>query len=306
VNLLRRLAIALLALALVLAACSQGDEEVARVGEKSIRLADVRALYEGNALPIDDSLRETLFRLIAADALTQALASDFGAVPDPAVADDYLQTWTATMAENGLTPAQFLEVPGATLEMVRFNARLLALRDEAIDQVLKAPETVDALFADPTTLTEVCAKHILVETQEEAEAVMDRLAAGEDFTAVAGEVSTDTGSLGGDLGCASAGTYVEAFAQAVVAAPLNEVTGPVQTEFGYHVLVVTGRTTPSRDEYLADPGAMLSADDVSGLWQSWFNGVLQNTDVTVAERYGTWTPIGIKAPETGTTTTPDE
>ena len=75
------------------------------------------------------------------------------------------------MAEQGLTPAQFLGVANASREMVRFNAEVLALRDAAIEHLVVAPETVDLLFADPVTLTTVCVQHILVETQEEAEAV---------------------------------------------------------------------------------------------------------------------------------------
>ena len=73
----------------------------------------------------------------------------------------------------------------ASLELVHFNAEVVALRDAALEPLVVAPAIVDGLFADPTTLTRVCAKHILVETLEEAEAVQARLAAGEDFATVA-------------------------------------------------------------------------------------------------------------------------
>ncbi len=73
--------------------------------------------------------------------------------------------------------------------MVEFNAEVLALRDTTIEHLMVAPTTVDMLFADPATLTTACVKHILVETLEEAEAAKARLEAGEDFAAVAGEVS---------------------------------------------------------------------------------------------------------------------
>lgn len=301
---LRRFAIVLLALVFALGACSGGDEDIAGVGGTVIHLSDIRILFEGSTLPIDDEFLDTLFRLMAVEALSQGLAADFGAAVDPADLDAYWAELEAGIAEAGVTPAQFLGVAGASWEMVRFNAKLLALRDEAVDQLAMAPETVEAVFADPATLTTVCARHILVETQEEAEGVLARLEAGEDFAGVADEVSLDTGSVGGDLGCRLAGGYVPEFARAAVAAPLNELVGPVETTYGFHLLVVSERTSPTREQYLADPRAMLSEDEINEMWTRWINGVLQAADAWVAERYGTWTPIGIKPAEAGTTTTP--
>ena len=300
---LRRSAIVLLVLAVLAGACSGGDEEIAGVGGTVIRLSDIDALYEGDSLPIDEGFRETLFRMMAVEALAQALAADYGVTVDPAKADEYLTQLEASMAQEGATPAQFLGVANAAEEMVRFNAELLALRDAAIDELIVAPETVERLFADPATMTTVCAEHILVATQEEAEAVKGRLVAGEDFATVAGEVSLDTASEGGDLGCAPASGYVPEFAQATMEATFGEITGPVQTEFGFHVLIVSERTTSTREEYLANPRGLLSDQDMSGIWSTWFNGVLQAADAWVAERFGTWTPIGIEPPASETTTT---
>jgi parvulin-like peptidyl-prolyl isomerase len=266
-------------------------------------VADIAALFEGDTLPLDDVFLEALFRLMAVEALEQALFADFGKTVDPAAVETYFSQLEANRSSQGLTPAQFLGMTGASVGMIRFNAEVLALRDVAIEEVLVLPATVDYLFSDPVTLTEVCVKHILVETAEEAGTVIERLEAGEDFAAVADEVSLDTQSEGGDLGCANAGGYVAEFAAAAVAAPLGEITGPVQTEFGFHVLIVSSRTAPTREEYLADPQGLLTDEDISGLWTGWLNGVLQQADAWVDERYGTWTAIGIKAPETGATTT---
>ncbi|TVR93236.1 MAG: hypothetical protein EA416_05430 [Trueperaceae bacterium] len=90
---------------------------------------------------------------------------------------------------------------------------------------------------------EVCAKHILVPELEDAEAVIERLEAGEDFGEVAAEVSTDTGSAtrGGELGCLPQGATVPTFDEAAFGATIGELTGPVQTDFGYHLLVVDER-----------------------------------------------------------------
>ncbi len=90
---------------------------------------------------------------------------------------------------------------------------------------------------------EVCAKHILVPELAAAEAVIERLEAGEDFAEVAAEVSTDTGSAarGGELGCLPQGATVPAFDEAAFGAEIGALTGPVQTQFGYHLLVVDER-----------------------------------------------------------------
>jgi len=299
----RRLSLLILTLALAAGACSGSDQEIARVAGAPIRISDVDALFEGDTLAVDDSFREALFRLVAAEAITQGLLADFGATTDAAAVDGYLAEFEATMAERQLTPAQFLGVANASTEMVRFNAELAALSNAAIDKLLVAPSTVDTLFSDPDNVTTVCVEHILVATEEAAEVVKARLEAGEDLASVAAEVTIDTASPDGNLGCSLAGNYVDAFARAAAEAPLGEVAGPVETEYGFHVLVVSERTVLTRAEYLADPKAAVTDDEIAQLWTQWFNGVLQAADVWVDPRYGTWTATGIRAPGADPTTT---
>jgi parvulin-like peptidyl-prolyl isomerase len=289
---LRKLAV-LLALAL-LAGCG-GGREVARVGDAVVHLSDVEVLYESGAVSAAD-FRQALFRVMAVEVLHQGLEADFQVVLQPARVDERLAELEAMLAESGSTAAEYMGVDDASHEMLRFNAEVLALREAALDELVVSPEVVDGLFADPVTMTTVCSKHILVATEEEAQAVLDRLTAGEDFAVVAGEVSLDTSSEGGDLGCVQAGAFVPAFAQAAMEAVIGEITGPVASDFGFHVLVVSERTTPTREEYLADPRALLTEDNLSSIWSDWFNSLLQGADAWVAERYGTWTPMGILAP----------
>jgi foldase protein PrsA len=300
---LRRLAIALLALAVFAVGCSAPDDEVARVGETVVHLSDISRLYVGNTLPVDESFRETLFRVVAVDALTQALAAQYGVTVSSASVESYYSQLEANRTLANSTPAQFLGVANASQEMVHFNAELLALRDAAIDVLMVDPAVVDNLFANPATLTTVCVKQILVATQEEADAVKARLEDGEDFATVAGEVSLDTSSEGGDLGCGLAAVFVPEFAQAALEAPLGEVYGPVQSEAGFHVIIVTERTTPTREEYLAYPKSVLDSQTASDIWIAWLNDALQAADVWVSERYGTWTPVGINPPASESTTT---
>ena len=73
-----------------------------------------------------------------------------------------------------------------------------------------------------------------------AQEAFDRAAAGEDFAALARELSQDPGSAsaGGDLGWADRATYVEPFAEAAWGAQPGEIVGPVETQFGWHVIKV--------------------------------------------------------------------
>ena len=94
----------------------------------------------------------------------------------------------------------------------------------------------------PITGEQVWARHILVETREEADAVLARLNAGEVFEDLAIELSTDTGSgaEGGDLGWFSYDRMVTPFADAAFALGIGEVSEPVESEFGFHVIKVEG------------------------------------------------------------------
>jgi peptidyl-prolyl cis-trans isomerase C len=87
------------------------------------------------------------------------------------------------------------------------------------------------------------ARHILVETEELCEELKTKIAGGEDFAKIAQEHSSCPSSAsGGDLGSFGPGQMVPQFDQVVFSAAVNEVHGPVKTQFGYHLLEVTSRT----------------------------------------------------------------
>jgi hypothetical protein len=86
VNQLRKLAVLLVALALVLSACG-GDEDIAGVGDAVIRLSDIEALFDGG-VPSDDVFRDMLFSKMALEALGQALAGQYGTAVDETQAEE--------------------------------------------------------------------------------------------------------------------------------------------------------------------------------------------------------------------------
>jgi peptidyl-prolyl cis-trans isomerase C len=88
---------------------------------------------------------------------------------------------------------------------------------------------------------EVHARHILVATEAEAKEVAERLKKGEDFAAVAKEKSKDTGAEGGDLGFFPRGQMLKPFEEAAFALDVGQISEPVQTQFGWHIIKVEAK-----------------------------------------------------------------
>jgi len=87
------------------------------------------------------------------------------------------------------------------------------------------------------------ARHILVPTEETCNELKTQIAGGADFAELAKEHSTcPSGQRGGDLGQFGEGQMVPEFDQVVLNEALNEVHGPIKTQFGFHLLEVTSRT----------------------------------------------------------------
>ena len=91
-------------------------------------------------------------------------------------------------------------------------------------------------------MTRASARHILVASKELCEELKTQIAAGGDFAEFAKKHSTcPSGQKGGQLGEFGPGQMVKEFDEVVFSAPINEVQGPVKTQFGYHLLEVTQR-----------------------------------------------------------------
>lgn len=87
------------------------------------------------------------------------------------------------------------------------------------------------------------ARHILVDTEEAAEDLKTQIEGGADFAEIAREHSNcPSGREGGELGEFGQGQMVPEFDQVVFSAEVGKTHGPVQTQFGYHLIEVTSRT----------------------------------------------------------------
>lgn len=131
-----------------------------------------------------------------------------------------------------------------------FDARMAyykkrALRDAYFEAKVKggvaeadAKKIYDDQVAKIPAQEEIHARHILVEKEDEAKAIIDKLAKGEKFEDIAKTASKDPGSgaNGGDLGFFSKGQMVKPFEEAAFALKPGEVSKPVQSQFGWHII----------------------------------------------------------------------
>lgn len=134
--------------------------------------------------------------------------------------------------------------------------------------------------------------HILVKTEAEAAAVEQRLAAGEDFAAVAAEVSTDPGSKenGGSLGeVPSQGSgFVPEFEAAMNQLQAGEISPPVQSQFGFHIIKVESITPAGKqsfEEVVEDLKMGLMLEAQRKVFDEWLNSVRGGYDIIYADEF---------------------
>ncbi|MDX1658736.1 MAG: peptidylprolyl isomerase [Nitriliruptorales bacterium] len=134
--------------------------------------------------------------------------------------------------------------------------------------------------------------HILVETREEAEQIIDEIEGGASFEEIAEERSQDPGSAarGGNLGSFPRGRYVEEFDQAVWAAEPGEIIGPVETQFGFHVIRVNEFVTTTFDEVAQSLREELEGRNAQQAARDVFAELLRKAEVEVASSFGRWDP----------------
>ncbi|MCY4424065.1 MAG: peptidylprolyl isomerase [Acidimicrobiaceae bacterium] len=196
-------------------------------------------------------------------------------------------------------------VPGAAGGGIVIRQRAAALA--ALEWTRR--EVPDVVAGEP--LRHLCSRHILVETRAEADAVLARLGAGEDFSLLALDLSLDpgSGSLGGDLGCVLEGSFVAPFEDAAYAADPGEAV-VAESQFGFHVIEVlsSGPATAEHHPQLDAESLARMAQDAELAALNAAQGEVQaqrqqllidlqeqifetyGPDVRIDDRYGRWSP----------------
>jgi foldase protein PrsA len=147
------------------------------------------------------------------------------------------ENFNAFLTQYGMTEADFRRTLEMSLLVFKVSTEDVQVSDADIAEYYESHK------ADYTIPEKVRASHILVETEQDAEEIIELLAEGADFEGLARERSLDTYSaeVGGDLGYFPRGAMVVEFEQAAFSMAVGETSGIVESQFGYHILQVTDR-----------------------------------------------------------------
>lgn len=215
---------------------------------------------------LDLYIRREIVRIVAEDADVQASDADLEAAREALIVSiGGPEALSGVLADAGFTEEVFEEV------IVEQEALLVALRREVLaDAELEVREP----------------RHILVPSLEEAQQVVDELAAGADFAELAAARSQDPGSApqGGALQAAPRGAWLPEFDDAVWTAEIGKVVGPVQTQAGFHVIEVVEEATLDADALPEQQVQQL----VAGELDARFLTVVGETEVQVDPAFGVW------------------
>ena len=189
----------------------------------------------------------------------------------------------AALAQQGISPEQLRHLLSLELSRERLTTELgsdVEIPEEAVQQIY------DTQVAPPTVA------HILVETEAEAQTVLDRLADGEIFADLANELSIDPGSAatGGDLGPLQPGAFVPEFEEAAIALAEGEVSDPVSTQFGFHIITVP-EAEPIPDDIRQSIVAFLTVQQVQPEVDDLLRNALDEAEAAVNPRFGRWAPV---------------
>ncbi|MDH3499744.1 MAG: peptidylprolyl isomerase [Acidimicrobiia bacterium] len=293
---MRRLVLLITLLAMIASACTTSPKAAATVNGDTITIADIEALIPGDADALDENqVASLLFNLIA-DRLVQSEAdAEFSITVDPAEFETERTALISQLTAQGQTLEEVLEQNEATealLDIVVSQQILITdIQEVLLDQA--GPPTEEELQlefeAQRLQLMNVCASHILLETQDAAQGALDRAVGGEDFATLAQELSTGpSGPEGGDLGCTAPGSYVPEFADAITTAEIGVPTGPIETQFGFHVILVSERTEANFEDSRESILATIDQRRQAELFDTWRTDALAAAEVEVDESYGRW------------------
>lgn len=288
----------------LLSACAEASW-VATVNDEPIEGDTVLSLrnsyQEGDSSVAGEPFRVDLTGLIALEAQVQAAEEDFGltGLEDPAKRDAAVE---GVAFWDRPAVAEVESDPDLTQTSLEFLGTQIVVRD-AVMAELAARETalLEELWANrPTQISQVCIRILSAASEEEIVGIADRIAAGEDFSAVADEVSPDPQSPGGRLQCPlPAGAFNAPFDQVVVTTPVGEVSEPFQSDFGWHLILVDEIDRPqSLEELGSDPMRFIFIDALQPLWIAWRDDAIGRADIDVRSQVGTWVSVadGIAPP----------
>jgi len=309
--------VALLAVTLTVAACGGKDVPagaIAAVGDDGVVtqeqfdaiMTQAKAQYEASGYDFPEEGSATYDRLVGAivaslvqtEVVTQQAKEMGVSVSDEDFAERMDQTITSVGGEKKFK--ELLKQYSMTREQAEAQIRVGMLTEAVQQKVYEgveiSDEKVKAYFEDPENAAQFSqaetrdTRHVLVKTKAEAEEVRDLLAADPsdaNWKKVAKEYSTDPGTKdnGGSLGPISKGDWVASFEKATWGLDVDEISVPVKSQYGWHVIQVTKVTPASSqtfDEAKESIRQMLLYQKQSTAWTDWLEQAKKDAEVVYA------------------------
>lgn len=232
------LAVLIVAAIAVFIFLSTRSEVVAKVGSESLTKDDLYTFF------VEQNGESALDTLITKNLINQEVKKENITVSSEEIdaelqelIDSYggEETFEQQLTASGLTQEDIKEDIEVNIQIEKLLEPQIEITDEEMQTYFD--ENKDS-FAQTK---QVKASHILVEDEETAKEVKEKLDNGDDFAELAKEYSTDPGSAesGGDLGFFGEGSMVAEFEEAAFSMKVDEISDPVKTEHGYHIIKVT-------------------------------------------------------------------
>jgi peptidyl-prolyl cis-trans isomerase C len=291
----------------LLAACSSGPSPAATVGESDItdqQLAQEAKLFTflaalnqqqcGGAAADGESQQAACNRFTLGNMIQGSFVEQYATANDISVEDDAVEEIIANLDQQ-LTAEKIdrelaeQDLSREDLETLAGDVLLFQEVQSAVAEEELGDEQLRQIYEDEALrFTTIEALHILVESEAEADDVYRQVTAPgatrATFEDLAEQVSTDTasGANGGSLGQSVASTYVPEFGEAAVALEPGEISEPVQTEFGWHVIYLVNEQVIPFEE----AKTQLVQSESGTLFNAWMRDRAETLGVEVNPRYG--------------------
>ncbi|WP_456272226.1 foldase protein PrsA [Bacillus sp. AK031] len=213
------------------------QEVVAKVGSQSISKDDLYSI-------LVDQYGEAALNTLIADKIVELESEENRVEIKDSEIDEELQTLIDSYGDEAAFN-EALTSSGSSLESVKENIESYLLTEKLLqDRIDISDEEIKEYFETNkdsfSQQAQVEASHILLEDEETAKEVKAKLDSGEDFAELAKEYSTDTSNAeaGGELGFFAKGEMVAEFEDKAFSMNKGDISEPVKTEFGYHIIKV--------------------------------------------------------------------